>query len=141
MIWLGTSSIEFASFVKLFSLPSFRVLYLSDFIFNEACGSHGDDNIIPHIPIELSQESGVKHFTLDFACVESGLLIALLQLLGPLKKFAFGFAAEDITTTISLQDDFTIFCTPPELTERDGALSGAEMCGMQTQPRAAQSKY
>jgi hypothetical protein len=77
MIWLGTSSIEFANFVKLFSLPSLRVLYLSDFVFDEACGSDGDDDIIPHIPIELSQKSGVKNLTLTLACVESGPLRSL----------------------------------------------------------------
>jgi hypothetical protein len=96
MIWLGTSSIEFANFVKLFSLPSLRVLYLSDFVFDEACGSDGDDDIIPHIPIELSQKSGVKNLTLTLACMESGPLIALLQLPGALEKFAFWFVAEDI---------------------------------------------
>lgn len=96
MIWLGTSAIEFTSLVELFFLPSLRILYLSDLMFDEEYATEDDNDVIPRVPIELRRKSGVKELILDFAYVESGPLIALLQLPAALEKFAYSFVSEGI---------------------------------------------
>jgi hypothetical protein len=96
LIWLGGDAIEFASLVKLSLLPSLQVLYLSDLIFDEEYGTDKDDDTIPHVAAEVRRKSGVKDLILDFACVESRPLIALLQLPAALEKFAYGFICEGI---------------------------------------------
>lgn len=97
LIWQGSCVIDFTSLVKLFLLPSIRVLYLSDIAFSEEYGTdYGDEDIIPHVPAEVRRKSGVRDLILDFVCVESGLLTALLQLPAALEKFAYGFICEGI---------------------------------------------
>lgn len=95
LTWEVQGYIAFSSLVALFLLPSLRVLYLSDVV----CGDeHADDDedIIPELLEQVKRKSGVKDLTLDFAMVESGPLIALLQLPSALEKFAYSFVSEGI---------------------------------------------
>jgi hypothetical protein len=95
LTWEVQRYIVFSSLVALFLLPSLRVLYLSDVV----CGDEDaddDEDIIPELLEQVKRKSGVKDLTLDFAMVESGPLIALLQLPSPLEKFGYSLVSEGI---------------------------------------------
>ncbi|KAE9379496.1 hypothetical protein N431DRAFT_451349 [Stipitochalara longipes BDJ] len=97
LVWLGSESIEFEDLVKLFFLPSVRVLYLSGLAFGEQYSTDIDeDDIIPDFPIELRRKSRVKDLILDFMYVDPGPLIAILRLPAALEGYTHSFSWKNI---------------------------------------------
>ena len=95
LVWQGTKVFDFDRLVKLFLLPALRVLYLSGLIFDERYANHEEDpDIVPSVPIELRRKSKIKTLILDFMNVDSGPLIALLQLPAGLETFTHSYTSD-----------------------------------------------
>jgi hypothetical protein len=52
--------------------------------------------LFPDVPIELRRKSRVKELVFDFACVDSGPLIAILRLPVALESYTHSFSCEDL---------------------------------------------